>query len=504
MKKSIKSPAFGTPFKSGNSTVPPFKGGGEERGGGLFLTVLLTILTFGFSSCEKLLVVDPVTGIPAEQAIETVQDLENLANSMYNGLQGGSLYGGNFQLYGDLMADDTQVDESRLSPFGTLEIYQRSTTIQISSLRSTWREAYKVINRANNIIRVVDENLLSGTEFDNKKDRLKAEALVIRALCHFELCRFWAQPYDVDNQGGNSQAGVPYRTEPTISFTQDLAIARSTVEQVYTNVINDLEDAEALFVAAGVRKSEHRVAGMAATAIKARVLFSKGDYVNASSAATDVIASNLYSLNPSNPEQSLNTPFQSTGYNASDESIFQLAFTTFDNGLNESYSQFNNLPIFQYSDDGLVTSYAPGDLRKSEWYLQNPVNLRGRITKYDRPGDVFYNVPVIRLAELHLIRAEANMSPGGSGNTAEALESYNAIRERAFGTSFIEEMGTNQLLEKISLERRWELCFENDRYHNLRRLQEPVRDGISYNDASLLFKIPQEEIAGNPSIEQNP
>jgi hypothetical protein len=465
---------------------------------------LILSLALLFGSCEKLLVVDPVTDIPADQAVETVQDLENLANSMYNGLQGGSLFGGNFQLYADLMADDTQVDESRLSPFGTLEIYQRSTTIQISSLRSTWREAYKVINRANNIIRVVDENLLSGTEFDNKKEILKAEALFIRALCHFELCRFWAQPYDVDNQGGNGQAGVPYRLEPTISFTQDLAITRATVEQVYSNVINDLEDAEALFASSGVRKSEHRAAGMAASGLKARVMFSKGDYVNASEAATDVISTNLYSFEPSNPEESLNTPFQSTGYNAASESIFQLAFTTFDNGLNESYSQFNNLPVFQYADDGLITSYAPGDLRKSEWFLQNPVNLRGRIIKYDRPGDVFYNVPVIRLAEVHLIRAEANMSAGGSGNTAEALESYNAIRERAFGTNFIEETGTNQLLEKIRLERRWELCFENDRYHNQRRLKQPVRDGVSYNDASLLFKIPQEEIAGNPSIEQNP
>ncbi|TNF30648.1 MAG: RagB/SusD family nutrient uptake outer membrane protein, partial [Bacteroidetes bacterium] len=98
----------------------------------------------------------------------------------------------------------------------------------------------------------------------------------------------------------------------------------------------------------------------------------------------------------------------------------------------------------------------------------------------------------------------ANMSPNGNGNTADALESYNAIRERAFGSNFIPETGTNQLLEKIRLERRWELCFENDRYHNLKRMKQSLRDGVSYNNPSLLFKIPQEEIAGNPSIQQNP
>ncbi|MBL4586152.1 MAG: RagB/SusD family nutrient uptake outer membrane protein, partial [Flavobacteriales bacterium] len=233
------------------------------------LTFIL-LAVFVFTSCEKLLVIDPVTDIPSDQAIQTVQDLENLANSMYNGLQGGSLYGGNFQLYADLMAEDTQVDESRLSPFGTLEIFQRATTIQIGSLRSTWREAYKVINRANNIIRVVDENLLSGTDFDNKKGRLKAEALFVRALCHFELTRFWGQPYDVDKQGNNNQPGVPYRTEPTLSFEQDLAIARATVEEVYSMVISDLEAAEVLFQEAGVRRSPHRASEMAAIAIRAR------------------------------------------------------------------------------------------------------------------------------------------------------------------------------------------------------------------------------------------
>jgi hypothetical protein len=467
------------------------------------LLLILTVLTL--SSCENLLNIDPVNDIPAEQAITTVQDLENLANSMYNGLQGGSLYGGNFQLYADLMAEDTQVDESRLSPFGTLEIYQRATTIQIGSLRDTWKQAYKVINRANNIIRVVDENLLSGTEFENKKDGLKAEALFVRALCHYELCRFWAQPYDVDQQGNNSQAGVPYRKEPTLSFEQDLAIARPSVEQVYTQVISDLEDAEALFQSVGQRRSSHRASEMAATALKARVLFSKGDYIGASAAASVVINSNLYSLYPTNSEnEALLDPFRSQGYAIANESVFQLAFTTFDNGLNESYSQLNNLPVFQYASTELMAGYAPGDLRKTKWFLQNPVNLKGRITRYDRPGDVFYNVPVIRLAELHLIRAEANVSAGGNGNTTEALESYNAIRERAFGDDFIPETGTTQLLEKIRLERRWELCFENDRYHNLRRMKQPMRDGVAHNDASLLFKIPQEEIAGNPSIEQNP
>jgi len=467
------------------------------------LLILSVVLALG--SCKKLLNIDPVNSIPSDQAIETVQDLENLANSMYNALQGGSLYGGNFQMYGDLLAEDTQVDQSRLSPFGTLEIFQRATTIQISSLRDTWRQAYKVVNRANNIIRVVDENLLSGQDFNNQKIRLKADALFARALCHFELMRFWAQPYNVDTQGNNSQPGVPYRTQPTLSFEQDLAIARSSVEEVYNLVLQDLNTAEQLFVEAGVRSSTHRASEMAAVALMARVLFSKGDNIAASQAATKVISSNIFRLIPTDAtEDPLLIPFRSTGYAKADEVIFQLAYTTFSNSLNGSYSQIDNLPVFKFASESLMDSYAPTDLRKSKWYLVNLITLNGRIKKYDRAQDVFLNVPVIRLAEMHLIRAEANMSANGNGNTTEALESYNAIRQRAFDTNFIAETGTVQLLEKIRFERRWELCFENDRYHELKRLKMNLRDGISYNDPSLLFKIPQEEIAGNPSIEQNP
>jgi hypothetical protein len=46
--------------------------------------------------------------------------------------------------------------------------------------------------------------------------------------------------------------------------------------------------------------------------------------------------------------------------------------------------------------------------------------------------------------------------------------------------------------------------FEGDRYHNLKRMKQPLRNAVPYNDPSLLFKIPQEEMSGNNLMEQNP
>ncbi len=470
-----------------------------------FINILIGCLLISSVGCEDFLDLDPVNQIPGDMAITSERDLQNLVVSMYNGIQGGSLYGSDLHLYGDLMADDTQVEESQLSNFGTREIYQRSSSIQLGLLRSTWSTAYRQINAANTVIKTIDDNVLGDDLTPDKKDQFKAEALFIRAFCHFELVRFWALPYDVDARGSNNQLGVPYRTEATTSLDQDLNLARHSVEQVYAMALQDLDNAENLFALAGMTTSVHRASERAASALKARIKFMSGDYIGASDEATKVINDNQFSLFDSTDGDPLLVPFQTEGFKRPRQVIFQLVYTTFDHGLSGSYSQLNNLPVFKYADADMAETINPNDRRLTKWFLRNPLTGNTRIKKYDRPTDIeFRNLPVIRLAEMHLIRAEANMSPGGNGNTTDALESYNLVRKRAFGTNHIEETSTDLLLEKIRFERRWEMCFENDRYHNAKRMKSDLRDGIPYSDPSFIFKIPQEEIAGNDLIVQNP
>jgi hypothetical protein len=467
-----------------------------------FLLVCFLISAVG---CKDFLEIDPVNQVPADQAITSERDLQNLVVSMYNGIQGGSFYGSDLQLYGDLMADDTQVEESQLSNFGTREIYQRSSSIQLGLLRSTWSTAYRQINAANTILKTIEDNVLGDQLAANKKDQFKAEALFIRAFCHFELVRFWALPYNVDARGANVQLGVPYRTEATVSFDQDLNLARHSVEQVYTNALSDLDQAETHFGLAGMTSSVHRSSERAATALKARIKFMSGDYIGASEEADKVINDNQFTLFDSADGHPLLVPFQTEGFKRPRQVIFQLVYTTFDHGLSGPYSQLNNLPVFKYADEDFAATYNQNDGRLTKWFLRNPLTGNARIKKYDKPQEVeFRNLPVIRLAEMHLIRAEANMNSGGNGNGSDALESYNLVRQRAFGSNHIEETSTVQLLEKVRLERRWEMCFENDRYHNAKRMKTDLRDDVMYNDGSLIFKIPQEEMAGNDLIVQNP
>ena len=465
----------------------------------IFFPILF--ITFFCFSCEKILDIDQKMNIPNDKAITSVNDLKSVLIGAYDGLQSGNVLGGNMVVYADLLSDDTNVDESRLTNFGTREIYDRATTVQLTPLRSMWAEAYASINRANTVIYYIDNNLLSGDDFEQLKGQLKGEALFIRAIAHFEIMRFWSLPYNVDNQGGNTQLAVPYRTQPTFSGFEDLAMARNTVEEVYSNVISDLIQSQTLLAAANIKKSTNKASEMAATAYLARVCFSKGDYVNASIYASNVINSGLYSLNTD-----LQAVFQTTGNEASTESIFQLVNISTDQSnsivYNYSPSDASN-PLFTgISVDIISDLYSVKDNRRTKYVSINTFAGIVFAKKY-KSANPQYNVSVIRLAEMYLIKAESDiLSNNISQNTYDC---YTAVKKRAFGTNWVDETILQAaLIDSVRLEHRREMIFEGDRYHNLKRMKMPERDGIPYNDPSLLFKIPQEEMSGNPLMVQNP
>ena len=459
------------------------------------------ILSF---SCKKFLDVDQVMNIPSDSAITSVKDLEAVLMGAYDGLQSGDVLGGNMVVYADLLSEDMKVAESRLSNFGTREIYNRATTVQLSPLRNMWAAAYSSINRANTVIYYIDNNLLSGTDFDNVKDRFKGEALFIRAIIHYEIMRFWALPYDVNNPGGNSQPGVPYRSQPTLSGFDDLSMARHSVEDVYSFVINDLNQAKQLLSAAGINKSSSRASKMAATAYLARVYFSKGDYNNASLCAGEVISTGGYSLNANADIQKV---FQTSGDVATNESIFQLVNITTDqsNAITYNYKPSDGSQALFSGADTLKKMFSTLDIRRVKYISVNTFSGYISITKYANPpsSNPAYNVSVLRLAEMYLIRAESDLLTGNPSGTP--YEDYKMVKSRAFGPNWVEEtIDPAAMLDSVRMERRREMIAEGDRYHNLKRMKMNERDNVPWNDPSLLFKIPQEEMSGNPLMVQNP
>jgi hypothetical protein len=465
--------------------------------------ILLVVATC--TSCQDFLETNPPNLISADKAITTAGDIESVLTGAYDGFQSVSVAGGNYVAFGDLMSDDAMAVQNKLNPFGTREIYDGATSVQIGDLRAMWGAGYSVINRANNVIAAIEGGKISGPEFDKMKDRARGEALFLRAYVMFNLVQFWALPYDVTKPGGNVQPGIVLRTTPTLNGPEGLALSRATVEEVYAQVVKDLQEADAALSAGGQPTSVSRASAFAAKAMLARVYFFMGDYVKAKSKAEEVINSRRFALTPQSNLLSMFT--QSGSGNLPGmypEVIMQL--------VNIQQDQSNSCAGFYRQASGAVMYgdaakmkdlYSSYDKRRTDLFKEFGPFFFCR--KYDQTGTVGSNVRLIRLAEMHLIRAESGLRSSNSVND-DVLESLNLIRQRALVDSLYVPVisgDINAVLDSVQLERRRELIFEGDRYYNVRRLGLPLRDG-RMNYAKYLFKIPQEEIAGNPDIVQNP
>jgi hypothetical protein len=114
--------------------------------------------------------------------------------------------------------------------------------------------------------------------------------------------------------------------------------------------------------------------------------------------------------------------------------------------------------------------------------------------------DRFGDVPVIRLAEMYLTRAEANFRQNTAvGSTP--LADVNLIRKRAGLPNL-----TTVDLPAILKERVSELAFEGNNLFESQRLKKPLgttADPVAWNSPSIILPIPQREMDVNKELIQN-
>jgi hypothetical protein len=137
-----------------------------------------------------------------------------------------------------------------------------------------------------------------------------------------------------------------------------------------------------------------------------------------------------------------------------------------------------------------IALYENGDVRKTFFALSGGNN-------YTRKHlDRFGNVPVIRLAEMYLTRAEANFRNNTSVG-ATPLSDVNLIRARV-GLPALNAV----TLDDITKERYLELAFEGHNLPEAKRLQKSV-GSLNWNSPKLILPIPQREMDVNKSLVQN-
>lgn len=437
------------------------------------------------SGCSKELDTTPFNNIDQTNALKTSADVEGLLVGSYADLGSIDLYGGGAFVTADLLADFNEISWSGTYQ-GMTQIKTKTIPVDNSFVEGTWTEGYKTINDVNNVLNALP------VVTEAKREKVEGEAKFIRGSVYFELVRLFAKAWNDGDPTANP--GVPIKLTPTIELSgAGDQLPRDKVSAVYDQVISDLTDAETLLP----ESNGFFATTYAASAMLARVYLQKGDYAKARDAASKVIESGNFKLTQANAddiiEEFLYTRAKAEDNTSEDIFAIQVTTTSGNNTFQTYYSELgrNDIEI----KDAHYDLYDAGDLRL------NLISSDGFVTKFD---NVYGNVHISRLAEMYLIRAEANFRLHTTVDAAP-VDDINTIRERARL-----ELLTTVTLDDILKERKVELSFEGFNLHDIKRLAKYTgyitsgpTDGLPYNSPKLIFPIPKRDILVNPNLEQN-
>jgi hypothetical protein len=328
--------------------------------------------------------------------------------------------------------------------------------------------------------------------------QVMGEAYALRGLAYFDLVKMFAQHYTFTS--GATHPGVPIVLESDVNNLP----ARNTVAEVYAQVISDLNTGISMMTE--TRNGAYMMSDEAAQAILSRVYLYMEDWSMAASMADAVINSGKYSLLQGDAFINM---FATGG---TSEAIFEIQNTDVDNRGSDSlggmYRETGYGDYLPAKD--LLDLIDPADIRW-DWFREDP-NLTGiyashRVYKWPTPQNTD-NIPVVRLAEMYLNRAEARAR---SGQDAQAQADLNLIRQRGLATAPAVTATGQALLAEIAIERRIELGYEGHRIHDLmRNKQGIVRVDVTGDVANMpypcnfcILPIPQYETDVNPNMAQN-
>ncbi|MCX2573083.1 RagB/SusD family nutrient uptake outer membrane protein [Pedobacter sandarakinus] len=447
----------------------------------IYNLLLASVLLSLTPACKKALDISPVDTIEQSKALLTSKDVEVALVGSYSALGSRNFYGGRPFLMADFLAATDEIEW-----YGTYE--ELTQTINKSLLKTNtfvdniWAAGYTAINDANNVLAAV------GKVDAAKKNRVEGEAKFIRGAAYFDLVRLFGKAY---NDGSpTTNLGVPIVLTPTTAVTPESFVNRATVAAVYTQALADLTDAESKLPATnGFFATKSAAAGMLA-----RIYLQMGNYAAAGAAANRVITSGNYSLTATYLG-AFPTMGSTPGGNTT-EDVFSIQVTTLTgfNGYNEFYgsSTYGGRGDAVISQDWIDNTYSPNDDRINAFYDDGDIYT----SKY---ANLYGNVPMMRLAEMYLIRAECNarLAPAAPIGGRTPLQDLSVVRSRAGLTT------TTATLADILTERKLELAFEGFALHDAKRTQTNI-GSIAWNANALVFPIPQREIDANKNLVQNP
>lgn len=441
--------------------------------------VVTGLLLAGLTSCKReLLNPIPQTSISDASAFDQPYRIANQVLSLYASLKNGQNYGGRVIVYGDIKGEDFLLEDPNLVTGA--DIWSLGPINTSNSVVNLWSSSYTAINNCNLFIDGMNAKGLSvvGNAVGNK---YLGEARLIRALCYYNLLQFYARPYA---DGNGSKLGVPLRLTgiKSAGFSD---LARSTVAEVYAQIIADLDFAESNLPLNYTAASDNttRAHRNTAIALKTRVYLTMQKYSNVITEANKIVPAAAPFTASSGVAHALQADYVNvfkTPYTTT-ESILSMPFTT---GPNDGPGTQNGLQGYYYASAtgvGSIFSLNPSgiagnanwkatDRRRAFIYTASTGKLY--LTKYPTASPADYT-PVIRWAEVLLNLAEA-LARTGTGVDARSLALVNAVRQRSDATTTVAAATQQQLIDAILLERRIEFLGEGLRNNDLMRLLQTI------------------------------
>lgn len=482
-------------------------------------------LLFFISGCEKFLEEPDKSNFTLENYFTKPAHAESSVNAIYDALKpvtSGGFNGAPFMML------------EFATGLANTELGQAQSSINVRNLinnsdneygNSYWINYYRGIANANLAIAKIP-----GITMDEiAKKKFIGEARFLRAYYYYSLVRMFGK--------------ILLTTVPIDLNSTELYGSQATEEEVYTQIVSDLTEAEKAglpYIDARGRVSMGAVKSLLSSVYLTMAGFplSKGAeyYKKSADKAKEVIDSKEYSLFTSYDD------LHSVSKKNSGENIFMIQFAA---SLQPSNWQTSIIPYNQgisaYSDETgaifankeFVESYEKGDKRVEEkqFYYRTYTLSDNRAKTVDLGGYYIFklfdtdahlsttssglNWPVMRFAEVLLIYAEAVNE--FSGISADAYNAVNLIRKRA-NLPELAGLTKEQFREAVWRERWFELSFENKTWFDMvrlrkafnvatRRFDEFVGHKFSYGPVlkarELLFPIPTGEIRNNKNLVQN-
>jgi hypothetical protein len=469
--------------------------------------ILITLLlTYSLASCKKVVDVKPEYIIDGQE-LNSIQDFEFALTGAYAAFQNANYYGATdassnaFVTLPDMLSDNLNETTESLGGEQVFSIWAYAE--DESQIENTWRAAYAIIGKAN----IVENNIdRFAAEDPGAVNRIKAQALAIRALAHFDLLRYFADDYDRNS----TSPGIPYLT----TFDYEQKPARGTVKEDYDHIEQDLKNAATLMtnMDRDINDGDSRayIDADAVNAMLARMYLYSNQFDDAIQYSTLVIdARPLADISEfpdiwtdiSTSEVLWSCVFEA-GQGAPGSNVFFPVAPA-----PKGRSQYQPNPT-------LVSSYdQANDVRYSSYFkdISNRLVLSKYLAKsaqLSKPDGVV-NFKAFRTGEMYLIRAEASAR---NGDQATALDDLNTLRGARINGYVPVVLSGTALMNAIEQERRKELICEGHRFFDLKRTSRTVNRDDCTDFCTLepaarewTWPIPQPEVDANPNIlPQNP